>query len=532
MFRSQYTYAIRSYALLSFEIVVLVGAVPFFRRNSRFKPPVIHRQWLAILVSALVPVVLRLALLPWWPVPVPYVTDEFSYLLAADTYASGHVTNPQHPLWKHFDSLNILVRPAYVSKYPPGQGLILAVGQVLFRNPWAGVCLGIAFMCGAIYWMLEAYLGRRWALTGALLAGLHFGLPGYWMNSFWGGGLAAAAGALALGAAIRQRGLSVGVGIVLLSLTRPFEGAIFCLPLLFLMKRRTILWAAPVVCLGLAGLAYQNWRVMGNPLNLPYLEAARQSQAAPAFIWNNIRKDILYLDPFLELNYGKYEVEFVTAPFLPRMATKYLHIWLFFFGPALTLPFLLRPRLWQDRRLRRLWPFLATAAVTVFVETAYFPHYIAPYTAVFLVFIIQAFRHVNAARAGWGAMIPEVVCITVAAATFLAVTQKRADTLSSPPSWCCMETRPWSRFQVIAKLEKEPRPQLLIVRYALHQPLPAWVYNPANIDASKIVFARDYGPCGNQELLHYYANRQKWLLEVDGFDYRLTPYPQNQSCVG
>jgi hypothetical protein len=95
-----------------------------------------------------------------------------------------------------------------------------------------------------------------------------------------------------------------------------------------------------------------------------------------------------------------------------------------------------------------------------------------------------------------------------------------------------METRPWPRFDVIAKLEKEPRPQLLIVRYALHQPLPAWIYNPADIDAAKVIFARDYGPCGNQELLRYYPNRQKWLLEVDGFDYKLTPYPEHESCVG
>jgi hypothetical protein len=502
------------------------------RRGTRFKPPVIQRRWLAILVCALCPVVLRLALLPWWPAPVPYMTDEFSYVLAGDTYASGRLTNPQHPLWKHFDSLNILVRPAYVSKYPPGQGLLLAAGQVLFHHQWAGVCLGIALMCGAIYWMLEGFLGRRWALTGAILAGLHFGLPGYWMNSFWGGGLAAFGGALALGAAVRQKGILLGLGIVVLSITRPVEGLIFCIPLLFLLKPRTILRAAPIVCAGLAFIAYQNWRVMGDPFSLPYLEAARQTQATPSFIWNKFRKGILYLDPFLELNYARWEVQFVSQPLPMRIVEKAWLVWIFYFGPTFSLPFLLAPDFWKDRRLRKLWPFVASSAITVVIVTWYFPHYIAPYTAVFVAFIIQALRRANAAGRSWGALVPEVVCVTVAAATFLAVTQKRADTFSSPPSWCCMENRPWSRFQVIEKVEKNPRPQLLIVRYAVHQPLPAWVYNPADIDSAKVIFARDYGACGNQELLHYYANRQKWLLEVDGFEYKLTPYPEHESCVG
>jgi hypothetical protein len=460
------------------------------------------------------------------------MTDEFSYLLAADTYASGRLSNPQHPLWKHFDSLNILVRPVYASKYPPGQGLILALGQVLFHTHWAGVVMGVALMCGAIYWMLEGFLGRRWALTGALLAGLHFGLAGYWMNSYWGGGLAAFAGALALGAAIRQRGFLVGLAVVLLAITRPLEGLLFCIPLLFLLKFRTILRAAPVVCLGLAGIAYQNWRILGDPLSLPYIEAARQTLATPAFIWGKVRKDILYLDPFLELNYAKFEVAFVSGPLPIRLAVKAWQIWIFYFGPALSIPFFLAGGLRHDRRLRKLWPFLVSAAVTVVIVTWYFPHYIAPYTAVFLALTVEAFRRTNAARSGWGAMLPQVICITVAAAAFLAVTQRRADTFASPPSWCCMETLPWSRFQVLAKLEKEPRPQLLIVRYGLRQPLPAWIYNPADIDSAKVIFARDYGPCGNLELLKYYANRQKWLLEVDGFEYKLSPYPEHQSCVG
>lgn len=74
-------------------------------------------------------------------------------------------------------------------------------------------------------------------------------------------------------------------------------------------------------------------------------------------------------------------------------------------------------------------------------------------------------------------------------------------------------------------LEQKPGGQLVIVRYsAEHQPLDEWVYNAADIDRSKVIWARDMGAAENEELIRYYRDRTVWLVQPDANPVLVTPY--------
>ena len=94
-------------ALLAVALLALAAAFPrlghrHFARLENAASRLARRPVLSLAAVCFGLIAVRLAMLPLFPIPIPAVHDEFSLLLGGDTLSRGRLTNPTHPLWRHF----------------------------------------------------------------------------------------------------------------------------------------------------------------------------------------------------------------------------------------------------------------------------------------------------------------------------------------------------------------------------------------------------------------------------------------------
>ena len=550
---------IRDAALVA--VVLLAGLFPdigrrFFNRIERYASKFATRKRATIFAAALFPVLFRVALLPWLPVPVPHIHDEFSYLLAGDTFAHGRLTNPPHPLRIFFDTIHVNQLPTYMSKYPPLQGAALAAGEAM-GNPWIGVLLSVAAMCAAGVWMLQGWLPPRWALLGGVLLALRLGVFSYWANSYWGGAAAFTGGALVLGAVPRlvrrwraADAVLLVLGGAILANSRPFEGAI-----LFATSMGYLLWRfvarrkagigtpalrliVPAALLGVATLAfmgYYNWRGTGSALTFPYTVNDRTYFSTQPFPWSKVQPELQYANPQFEDFYNHWERqqmlmihEHKALGILRQLGTVGIKTVYFYFWPEMCVALLALPFVFFDRRMRFLLASCLVSLAGLMIIVWFAPHYLAPVAPAMFAVLVQCFRHLRQlrlqSRLVGAAISRALILFSLAIAPFHVAAGVYA---AVPPNHQMVY-----RAAFESRLRTTTGLHLVIVEYApTHDESSEWVYNGADIDRAKVVWARQIPGVSLQPLLDYFCGRRVWIAEPDATPPRLIPMQSNPAAA-
>jgi hypothetical protein len=324
----------------------------------------------------------------------------------------------------------------------------------------------------------------------------------------------------------------IGSGLAIFAMSRPFEGLIVAaivtlvvivccarrkrLPVLF---TRTLAGLLLVVLPACAWLGYYNHRVTGHWWRMPWVEYAQQYMTTPILFGQPPPRNAVFRnDKMRQFHAGYEQQEFARARgagYFGRLANATRELWenwtrpttLVLLAPAAMLV-LLRPGRGGRGCGARFGA--ATFVLLLVLHPALTPwmrpQYLAPAAAGFVLWMTAALR--TTARAGrvGAALAAGIVAAQLAAGVAMSA---HFATRDRPPGI--------RRDEIVRELESQPGKQLVLVRYTdSPQLIFEWVYNDADLDAQRVVFARSLDPQSDSELISRFPGRNVWLLLVDG----------------
>jgi len=186
--------------------------------------------------------------------------------------------------------------------------------------------------------------------------------------------------------------------------------------------------------------------------------------------------------------------------------------------------------LWRCREFRFAWVAMTLGLFAL--GTNFYPnfetHYIAGLSCLFILASVAGLERISR----WNRIAAGLIAFLCVAqflfwySLHLFDNQQFSLALRQYETWDGLNHRnPAARIAVNRQLEAITGKLLVFVRYyPQHHFQEEWVYNRADIDGARVVWARDLGPAENVKLRAYFPGRSAWLLEPDFRPPRLTPY--------
>jgi hypothetical protein len=388
-------------------------------------------------------------------------------------------------------------------------------------------------------------------MLGALLTVLRYCSTDYWMNSYWGGAVAAAGGALVLGAYGRlwkrrlspRTGVLLALGLLLLANTRPYEGLLYSIPfgigvLLWLYRRLRekvlpvrsfVLPLVVVLIVGFATMMLYFWRSTGNPLRMPYTVNQELYHPTRPFVWQPLH-EVHYNHPVMQKVYTAWEMGFYNrtrtlsgiVSYGWERVRSYLDSYLY----GLMFPFIVG-LLYAFRKPR--WRTVVGSVALMFVGMTLVMwqgllHYSAPAACALLLISLVGLRVISTAlrrKNHFGLRFARAYILVYAVMLFFLQLPVIEAAAHPRYSWARQ------RSAIVSEFDAKPGQHLIIVRYGpQHDQFQDWVYNGYDLETGKVLWAREMAdPAMNRELIEHYRGRQVWLLEADRFRTTPVPYP-------